>query len=47
MNLIKKFFKSIQLYCSIEISIALAFGLGGKDTAKVIADNWATKRHNK
>jgi hypothetical protein len=25
------------------IAVALAFGLGGRDAAKVIADNWASK----
>ena len=32
---------------SIAISIALAFGLGGKDAAKAIADNWAKNHLNK
>lgn len=32
---------------SIAVSIALAFGLGGKDAAKAIADNWAKNHLNK
>ena len=32
---------------SIAIAFALSFGLGGKDAAKVLADNWASKISNK
>lgn len=32
---------------SIAVAFALAFGFGGKDAAKVIADNWTTKLINK
>jgi len=28
---------------SVAVAAALAFGLGGRDAAKVVADNWAEK----
>jgi len=32
---------------SVAVAAAIAFGLGGRDAAKVIADNWVTKIKNK
>jgi hypothetical protein len=31
---------------SVAVATALAFGLGGKDAAKSIADGWANKINN-